>query len=173
LDDWDKSFSQSVAIRITLVWYQASAQRVRPGHACLEGWAGGREPLEPFEFFNYAETTRRAQFAAHHVFAPLVVGRRAKAPGRRAFQFETFEVTVEGKVEIQAGLLSVSDNVESGGDLVVNGRDDGIVFQFGAVGLTESVEVLAGELEPSRERVAADNGGAEWTGFHLGSALER
>ena len=41
----------------------------------------------------------------------------------------------------------------------MNGGDDRVIFQFSTVGLTELIEMSAGEFEPARERVAADYGG--------------
>jgi len=121
--------------------------------------------LKTLEFFDRAEAARRTQFAANTVFAPLIVGRGTKPAGRRAFQFEAFQIPIEGKVEIQSGLFTVGDDVESGCDLVVDGGDDGVVFQFGAVGLAELVEVLAGKFQPAREWVAADDRVAKGAGF--------
>src|SRR5207249_4199797 len=98
--------------------------------------------------------------------------RRAEAARRRRFQFDPFEKAVEGKIEIQAGLLPVGDYVEAGIELVVNCGDDGVFDQFLTVGLAKLVEVLAGKLQPTGEGVTADNGGAQGWGRHGGRVMK-
>jgi hypothetical protein len=100
------------------------------------------------------------------VSAALVVRGRAKPAGWRRFKFDALQETVEGEVEIEPGLLAVRDDVETGFHLVVQGGDHGVINHFLAVGLTELVEVTAGELEPARERVAADHGRAQGLRLH-------
>src|SRR5437016_1364757 len=100
------------------------------------------------------------------MFAALVMGRRAKTPRRRAFQFQSFQVAIEGKIEIQASLFAVRDDIQSDSNLIMNRSDDGIVFQFGAIGFAKFAQVTARELEPARKRVAADDGRARRFGLH-------
>ena len=109
----------------------------------------------------------RAEFADDLVFSALVVGGRAEAPRRGGFEFDALDVAIEREVEIEAGLFAIGDDIEAGGELVVERGDDGIVLDLGAVGGTEAVEVGGGEFEPRGKRVAADDGGAEWIGLHV------
>jgi hypothetical protein len=101
------------------------------------------------------------------VFAALIVRGRAEPASRRAFEFDALEIAIKGKVEIEASLFAIGDDVESSGDLIVNGGNDGIFLEFGSVGFAELVEMRTGEFEPTGEGVAADDGGAERVGSHV------
>src|SRR5262249_33221286 len=92
------------------------------------------------------------------MFATLIVSWRTETTGRGAFELDALKIAVKGKVEIETSLFAVGDDVEAGGGLVVDGGDDGVFLKFGAVSLAELIEVGAGEFEPARERVAADDG---------------
>ena len=109
----------------------------------------GREPLQSLEFLDRAEAARRAQLARDRVLAALIVRRRAEAARRRRLQFNPLEEAVERQIKIQPRLFAIGDDVEAGRDLVMNGRDDRVIFQLLAVGFTELVEVLTGKLEPA------------------------
>ena len=87
----------------------------------------------------------------------LVVRRGAEATRRCPLQLDAVEVAVERQVEVEPRLLAVGDHVEAGADLVVDGGDDGVVLQLGAIGRAEAVEVLDGEQQPAGQRVAADD----------------
>ena len=71
------------------------------------------------------------------------MGRRSEPARRRTLQLDAGEEAVEGKVEVQAGLLTVGDHVQAGGDLIVDRGDDSIVLQLAAVVRSELVEVRA------------------------------
>lgn len=72
---------------------------------------------------------------------------------------DAFEIAVEGEIEIEARLFAIGDNVESGGNLIVDGGNDSVFLQFGAVGLAKLIKVRTGEFEPAGEWVTADDGG--------------
>lgn len=122
--------------------------------------------MEAFEIFDCAEAAGSGERAGDFVFAALVVRGRAEAAWRSGFEFDAFEESVEGKVEVQAGLLAVGDDVEAGVELIGDSDADGVIDEFGAVGFAELREVLDGELKPSGKRVTADDGGAERARIH-------
>ncbi len=172
-DDGQESFREGPAIGVLFIGYEASAERIGSGDGGLEGWAGGigaeagcGDALESFKILNCSEATGSADFACDVMSAALVVGRGAEASGGCAFQVDALEKPIEGQIEVQAGLFTIGDHIETGRDLVVQGDGDGIIDEFCAVGGSEFVEGAAGKLEPSREGVAADNGGAQGSFFH-------
>jgi hypothetical protein len=118
------------------------------------------EPLEPFEFLDCAQAARCTEFSHDGVLAALVVRGRSEPSRRFRFQFDPFKETVEREIEIQAGLLAVSNHVQAGCDLIVKRRNDSVILQLGAVCRAEVVQMLAGKFEPTRKRVTTDDGGA-------------
>ena len=95
------------------------------------------------ELLDHAEAARRRS-------SPMTACRPrwswAGGPKRRggvALELDAVEEAVEGEVEVEPGLLAVGDHVEAGGDLVVDGGDDGVVLQLAAVVGAELVEVGA------------------------------
>ena len=92
------------------------------------------------------------------VFATLVVGKRAEPARRSTLKFYPLKEAVKRQVEVEPGLLAVSYHVEPGGELIVHCGDDSIIDHLLAVDVAELLEVLAGELEPTGEGVAADDG---------------
>jgi hypothetical protein len=125
-----------------------------------------REPLESLEIGDGAKATGGAEFADHAMFAALIVGGWAESPRRRGFEFNSLQKSVEGEVEIEAGLLAIRDDIEPGIQLIVQGRDHGVIDHLLAVGFTELVEMSAGELKPSWERITANDRRAEWLWLH-------
>ena len=105
------------------------------------------------------------------MFATLVVGRRAEPARRRTLKFDALEEAVKRQVEVEPRLFAVGDHVEPGGELIVHGGDDSIIDHLLAVGVAELLEVLAGELKPAGEGVAADDGRAQRLLFH-GKGIE-
>ena len=123
---------------------------------------GGRgKALEALEILDGAEATRGAEVAGDPVSAALIVGGWTEAAGGGGFEFEAIEEPVEGEIEIEPGLFAVGDDVKAGLKLIADGDADSVIDQFGAVGATELVEVLAGEFQPPGEGVTADDGGAK------------
>ena len=92
--------------------------------------------------------------------APLVVGGRAEPARRNGLQLDPFQKTVKGKIEIEPGLFAVGNDVQARVQLIVNRNRDRILDQFLAVRFPELVQVLAGELQPAGQRIAADHRGA-------------
>jgi hypothetical protein len=88
-------------------------------------------------------------------------------PGCGGLQFDAFKVSVKGKIEIEACLLAVRDNVESGGGLIVQRGDDRIVLRFRLIRRTEVPQMLTSKFKPSRKRVTANDRSAKRTGFHV------
>jgi hypothetical protein len=112
--------------------------------------------LKAFEFIDYAQATWRSNCAGYFVLPTLIMGGRAEAPWRRALKFDALKVPIKGKVEVEARLFAIGDDVKAGCHLVVDGSDNGVFLEFSAVGLAELIEVSAGKFEPTGKRVAAD-----------------
>jgi hypothetical protein len=70
---------------------------------------------------------------------PLIVGGRTKPARRHRFQRDPFEVTVEGKIEIETGLFAICYNIKSCGDLIVNCRDHRVFNHFLNISRSEFV----------------------------------
>ena len=165
-DNRKQGVGERITVGIALVGYEPAAQRVGPRNTRLEcRWGFGfsrsdqraGQALEPLEVPHHAQAPRRAQLA-HHLVAPaLVVCRRTEAARWRRLQFDPFQETIEGQVEIEPGLFAIGDDVEAGLELVVNRDGDGVINQFLAVSLAEPLEVLAGQFQPAWKRVAADH----------------
>jgi hypothetical protein len=94
--------------------------------------------------------------------------RRTEAPRRGGFQIDAFNESVEREIEIQPRLLAIGDDIKPGVQLVLDGDADRVINHLAAIGFAELVEMLAGELQPAREGVAADDGGAKRVFFHGG-----
>ncbi len=90
--------------------------------------------------------------------AALIVRRRAKPPPRRCFRRDPFEKAVERQIEIQPRLLAVSDHIQPRRKLIVDRRDDRVVLHLGNVIGAELIQIPAGKFQPSRQRIAADDG---------------
>ena len=121
---------------------------------------GRCQPAQPLELTDDAEPVGGSELAGDLMAAALVVGGWTESPRRGALQLDAGEEAVEREVEVEAGLLTVGDHVEAGGDLIVDGGDGGVVLQLGAIGRAELVEVLDGEEQPAGQRIAADHAGA-------------
>ena len=100
------------------------------------------------------------------MFAALVVCRRAPQSGRGLFRTDPFQIPIEGEVEVEPGLFTVGDDIGPRLELVVDGRNDRVVYHFGDVVAAEPVQVGAGELKPGGEGIAADDGSAKRDGLH-------
>ena len=145
---------------------EPSAQRVRPRHAGLEHRTGRRQPAQPLELLDDAQPGGCVDRAGDEVAATLIVSGRAEAPRGRRLEVDAREEPVEREVEVEARLLAVGDDVETGGDLVVDGGHDGVVLQLAPIVGTELGEVGAGELQPAGQRVAPDDRGAQRVAVH-------
>src|SRR5262249_47313049 len=169
-----QDFGDVETVEVFSVRQQSPAQSVRPRHARFERDCGLglrdcrlREALQSFPFFNNSQTARRAQFAGDSVFTALIVRGRPETARQSLFQSDSFQKTEERQVKIERRLLAISDHVKTGGDLVVNRRNHRVFLQFSAIRFAELIQMLAGEFEPTWERVAADNSGSEWELFQL------
>jgi hypothetical protein len=58
----------------------------------------------------------------------LVMGWRPETPQRRAFQFDPFEIAVKRKIEVQSRLFAVRDDIQPGGELVVDRGYDRVLL---------------------------------------------
>src|SRR5262245_28597694 len=95
------------------------------------------KPFQSLPLTDNAQTARRAQFACDPVFPTLIMPGRAEASRRGLLQFYAFQKAVERQVEIEPRLLAVRDHVQSGGNLIVDRRDHGVLLQLGSIGLAE------------------------------------
>ena len=83
------------------------------------------------------------------------------------------KIPIEGEVEVEPGLFTVGDDIGPRLELVVDGRNDRVVYHFGDVVAAEPVQVGAGELKPGGEGIAADDGSAKRDGLHREFGLFR
>lgn len=185
-NDRKQGFGECKSIGVLMIGQESSAEGVGTGHTGLEGRLGVRgctvalevggrgemggasvgKSLEPEEIGDCAEAARGAKFACDTVASSLVVGGRAEASLGRGFELDALEVTIEGEIEIEAGLFAVGDDIEASLELIMNSDRDGVVYGFIAIGVTELVEVDRGELEPAGKRITSDDGGTKWARLH-------
>jgi hypothetical protein len=125
-----------------------------------------KDPVQAPEFFDYSNSARCGQFADNCMLPPLIVRGRTPQPWWCSFELESFKVSVEREIKIQAGLFAIGDHVHSRCELIVYRRDHRILLQFQDIGPSELIKMLAGEFQPCRERVAAYDRGAQRTWLH-------
>ena len=146
LDDRQERFGRLPAVAL-----EPAGEGVRPRHGDLQRRPRRRDPAQPLVLRDGAEAVRSRELADDPVTRALVVRGRPEQPRRRAL-LDPFEAAVEAEVEVEPRLLAVRDGVEPGGDLVVHGRDHGVLLELGHVVGSEIVEVVGCVLEPARER---------------------
>ena len=172
IHDGQERFGNGVAVFVFRIRRQSSAERVGSGDRDLQALAGVRgQALQTLKLLHHAQPTWRTQFAHDLVFATLVMRRWPKAPRTGRFERDAFNETVEGQIEIKPRLLAIRDDIQPGGDLILNGHLRRIILHFRNVSAAEFGEVPCREFEPARERVTADDGGAERLGLHDGASL--
>src|SRR5207244_752157 len=142
---------EGVPVGIALVRHEATAEGVRAGNASLERGTGRRESPQPLPLLDDAEPARRGELPDDPMLPALVVSRRPEPARRLAVALDSFEVAVEGEVEVEPGLLPVGDHVEPGRELVADSAGDCVLDELGEVVETEVAEVLARVLEPAGE----------------------
>src|SRR5256885_1219968 len=96
----------------------------------------------------------------------LIVGGRTKAAWRTRFQFDPFEKTVEGEIEVEPCLFAIGDYIHARGKLVVNGDCNRVLNELSSIVRAKFIEVIAGKLQPARKRIAADDGRSQRMIFH-------
>src|SRR5262245_39320390 len=101
------------------------------------------------------------------MFPALIMRGRPKTTRLRRFQLDPFEEAVKRQVEIEPGLFAVRDDVQSGGDLVVNRRYHRVFLQFSPIRRAELIEMLTGEFQPAGKGITADNGCSERSFFQV------
>src|SRR5262245_20006822 len=146
-----------MAVGITAAGHEASAQCVGTRDTGFQRGARGRESLKALEFFDNAKAARGSQFAGNRVTSSLVMRGRTEPARRRAFAFQAIQVRVKGKVEIEARLFAVGDDVEAGAYLIVECGNDGVLLQLSAVVGAEFIKIGAGEFQPAGQGITADN----------------
>ena len=92
--------------------------------------------------------------------------RRTETPWRRPFQLDALNVAVKGKIEIQARLLPIADDIQPGGELIVYRANHCVVLNLSEIILPKQRQILAGMFEPGWKRIAADDGSTKWTRLH-------
>jgi hypothetical protein len=124
------------------------------------------DPLEATKIVHRAQAARRAKLSNNLMLASLIMSRRPETAGRRRLKLDPLDKSIKGKIEVEPCLLAICYNVQAGIELIANGRGDGIIDQFGAIGFTELAEMLNGNVKPCGERVAANNGCSQGLFFH-------
>src|SRR5688572_13784720 len=100
------------------------------------------------------------------MLATLVVSRRTESTRGRRLHRNPLQISIEGQVEVEPRLFTIGNHIQSGTDLIVNRRDDGVVLQFFQIIRTKTIQMLAGELQPPGKRVTSDHGRSQWNGLH-------
>ena len=167
--DREERLGDRPAVRVVAAGHDPAGERVRPGDARLQLRAGRGQLLQAAPLVERAQPVRRLELADDLVPAALVVRGRPPAAARLVLQLDALEERVEGQVEVEARLLAVGDHVEAGAHLVADRRRDGVARRLLEVVGPEVVDVLGRELEPARERVAADDRRADGLVRHGGT----
>ena len=110
------------------------------------------QPLQAIELLNHTEAARSLQRTDDAMPAALVVRRGTEPPGDTRLGIHAFEKSIERQVEVQTRLFPIGHDVQTRRPLIVQRTHHRIVLRFGKVGGSESIEVLGGELQPTRER---------------------
>lgn len=100
------------------------------------------------------------------MLAALIVSGWPKLSRRPGFEFDAFKIAVEGKIEVEASLLAIGNDVQSSRELIMNCHNHGVFLQLSNVSWAEGIQVLAGKLQPSRKRIASNDGCAQWSWLH-------
>src|SRR4030095_14655131 len=98
---------QSVSVGVLFVGNQSAAECVRTRHRRLQCGPGRREPLQPLEFVDDAQSAWCAQSFHDLVFAALIVCRWPEPARRCSFELDTFEKSVEGEIKVEPRLLTI------------------------------------------------------------------
>ncbi len=168
--DREQGLGDRPAVGVVGVRLDAAREGVRAGNAGLQLRALGRDRAQALPLGDHAQPARRAELPDDPVSAALIVRGRAEPAAGLVVELEPVEEGVEGQVEVEARLFAVGDDVEAGPKLVADGRPDGVAGRLLAVVGPELGEMLAGELEPAREGIAADHRGADGLVRHGWSA---
>src|SRR5262249_38821856 len=90
------------------------------------------------------------------VFSALIVRGRTEPAGIGRGWIQALQPSVERKVEIVSGLLTVSDYIQSSGELIMHCSNHRVRPHFFNVGFAELIEMGGCELEPSGKWIAPD-----------------
>ena len=100
------------------------------------------------------------------MLATLIMRGRSKASRTGWFKRDALDEAVEAQIEVKPRLLAIRDDIQPGGDLILNRHLRRIVLHFRDVGRPKAAEVLRGKFKPAWKRITANDGGAERLGFH-------
>jgi hypothetical protein len=85
------------------------------------------------------------------VLAALIVRRRSKASRTGRFERDAFDEAVEAQIEVKTRLLAIRDDIEPGGDLILDGHLRRIVLHFGDIRAAELHRDAARRIPASPE----------------------
>jgi hypothetical protein len=97
--------------------------------------------FESLELRDRTQAGRCFQLTYESMPTTLVVRWWPESPRRLRLPFDSAERAVKRQVEVQPRLLAVCDNVQSRGDLIMNGRDHCIFLHFGNIRRTKLDQV--------------------------------
>src|SRR5687767_11965873 len=100
------------------------------------------------------------------MLAALIMGRWAESTSGCRFQRDPLQVPVKREIKVQSCLLAIRDDIQSGGNLVMNRGDDRIVLQLSQIIFTKTIQILRSKFQPSGKRIAANNRRAQWDRLH-------
>jgi hypothetical protein len=111
-----------------------------------QGGSSWGQTLETLKFRHDAEPARRCQSTGNLVLASLVVRWWTESSRRRWLQREPIEIAIKREIEIQSRLLAIGNDIQPGGNLVVNCGNDRILLKFVTIGIAKLIEMLTGKL---------------------------
>ena len=161
-----QGFGNGIAVCILRIGQHAPAEGVRPRNTGFEGWASRGQFLEAQKLAYSTQTLGSGKWGNDAVFAALVVCGRAKFTGFGFVGFNPPEVTVKGKVEVEAGLFAIGNHVQTCSDLIVYRSNDGVFDHFFNVYRAKFFQMVGCKFQPAREWITAHYIGANRYRLH-------
>ena len=78
------------------------------------------------EFFDCSEAMAGAQLAGDFVLSALIMGRRPETATGQGLWIKAVQTSIEGEIKVIASLFTVSNDVQSRAELIVDRSNHGI-----------------------------------------------
>jgi hypothetical protein len=91
------------------------------------------------------------------MLATLVVGGRPIAARTGVLASDTFDVSIERQIEVEAGLFAVSNDIESGSQLILDGNHGCVTLELRNIVSSEVRKVFGCVFEPCGEGITTDD----------------
>src|SRR5580704_16775285 len=125
--DRDERMRKREPVRISLVRVKTPTESVRTGHARLQIYASMSNTFQAPKLLHDAQAAWGPELSGHVMFPTLVVPRRPKPPLRQWFGGNTAQEPIKREIEIETGLFTVSDRVQSRVHLILDGHSHRII----------------------------------------------